>query len=326
MIGLAAGVITFYYKSIQMNGMFAPVVQPAAAVSMTDVLVPITDIQPGTALEPRLFEVTKRAVNIVPDNAFTNPSDIERGYAKSFLSAHVPVVKDQITFTRASNLITQRIPEGFRAVTILVDARSSVEGWVLPGAKVDVVWTTIVGDQRTLKVIVQNAEVLSSERSTDPQPKGGVMSSSQLGKTVAATPGTVTLLVSEEDAKKVHYASTTGILSLSLRGGEDAKDSDPSTNVTLNDMLGVRPARSKYQAQLSYTGTDGRSKNLGLVDGKLQKTPDDNVAPLPMGDSVDRAEFGWGREPRPSAAHKSAQPRFGAGTPSYSVLRPNSPR
>jgi pilus assembly protein CpaB len=320
---LLAGAFTYFYKTMELNGSPSyDMATTTSAPAMMDVVVPITEIQPGTALEPRLFEVVQRPVDVVPTGAFTRISDIDRTYARSLLTARIPVVKDQVTVTKSSNLITQRIPEGYQAVTILVDARSSVEGWVLPGAKVDVVWTTIVGDQRTLKVIVQNAEVLSSERSTDPAPQK-VTTSTQLGKAVApAAPGTVTLLVSEEDAKKVHYASTTGILSLSLRGSEDASKGNGSANVTLNDMLGVKQPRSNVQAQVVFTGTDGKAKKLVMMDGRLQENPEMQLPPLALNEGVDRAEYGWVKSGKNASANGSgrtdAGSRRGQG---YSILR-----
>ena len=149
-----------------------------------------------------------------------------------------PIHRDLVTTIRPANELTANIPEGYRAVTIRVDARTSVEGFTRPGARVDVYWTSTVKGKPTNRVIVQNAKVLSAERQTDSNSKPG-----------APVPSTVTLLVSARDAAKINLATTTGSIGLSLRGDTDSGRGEAVDSVSINDLydadVGADPQKSK---------------------------------------------------------------------------------
>lgn len=148
-------------------------------------------------------------------------------YARSAISKDSPVHQDFITSIRPTNLITANIPEGYRAVTIRVDATSSVEGWARAGANVDVVWASTIRGRQGVTVIVQNAKVLSAERQVETGTQPGT-----------PVPSTVTLLVTADDAAKIQLATTTGSLSLSLRGDDDTGKGSTGRSITVDDLLG----------------------------------------------------------------------------------------
>ena len=142
-----------------------------------------------------------------------------------------------------TSAITAKIPEGFRAVTISVDAESGVEGWVRPGTRVDVVWTTMHLSRPAVTTIVQSAEVLSAERSLEP--------AKDERSPATKVPSHVTLLVSSKDAQKVQLAKSSGSLSLILRGDED-------TSVASNEMLSASNL-------LKSSGIDAAEERQGTV-------------------------------------------------------------
>ncbi len=130
--------------------------------------------------------------------------------------------------------ITAKIPKGHRAVAIPVDPISGVEGWVAPGVRVDVVWTTIVDGQPMAVTIVENAHVLSAGRRTDKNsaPLGAVN-----GVSVQAEH--VTLLATIADSQKIQLAKKSpGSLSLSLRGDGDLELQGVETTET-GQLLGI---------------------------------------------------------------------------------------
>lgn len=207
------------------------VVEKEAAVKMMDVLVPVSDVPMGAPLEPSMFRKESRPQVGVDPRSVRDFEELKGHYARSLLVSGQPLHRDFITSVRPANALTANIPDGFRAVTIRVDARTSVEGFTQPGATVDVHWSSTLKGQPAVKVIVQNAKVLSAERQTDASAKPG-----------AAVPSTVTLLVSARDAAKIQLASTTGSLSLSLRGDTDTGKGIPEDQVTINDLLGAGDA------------------------------------------------------------------------------------
>ncbi len=242
----------------------AVVIQKANSEQVKNVLIPLQRIEPGSALEPAMFRLEPRATEAMPPGAVSSLEEIRENYAKSAVLPDLPLLADQVTKTKPINLITANIPEGYRAVTIGVDARSGVEGWALPGARVDVVWASQIRGQKGIAVIVENAKVLSAERQVDSAVKAG-----------APVPTTITLLVSAEDANKIQLASTAGTMSLSLRGDRDAGKGQGTNAITLDDLVGggskpVAPAPPSCLGMVK-TCDKGVCQELCLTkDGKLQ--------------------------------------------------------
>lgn len=196
-----------------------------------NVLVPVKQIEPGTTLDSSLFKFEARPKAGLSARAITSLEKVQGMYARSLIVPDQPIVEDYVTRVKPNSAITANIPEGFRAVTIRVDARSSVEGWARPGARVDVVWSTVIRGKQAVNTIVQNAKVLSAERQTEGQQNNN--SGAENG-----VPNTCTLLVSAEDANKIQLASTAGSLSLSLRG--DRPDVELPKNqraITIDDLI-----------------------------------------------------------------------------------------
>lgn len=114
--------------------------------------------------------------------------------------------------TRAS--LSGRLEPGYRAYTVRMDDVRGVAGFVLPGDKVDVLFTQDKGrNARAVnlvsEVLLQNVEVLAVDSNDDPL--------SDQPKLFARA----TLAVSVDDAKKLSVAAGLGDLSLALRGARE---------------------------------------------------------------------------------------------------------
>jgi pilus assembly protein CpaB len=227
-------------------------------VKMVDVLVPVREIDAGVALEPSMFRKESRPQVGVSPRVVRDFEEIRNQFARSLVVPGQPLHRDYITSVRPTNAITANIPEGHRAVTISVDARSAVEGWVRPGAKVDVVWASSIRGQPGVTVIVQNAHVLSAERQTDTKTQPG-----------APVPSTVTLLVSAEDAAKIQLAQTTGSLTLQLRGDNDPGKGRAGGSITISDLYGGNPVAAPI-SECQGTVTMGGLKYCVKPGGKLE--------------------------------------------------------
>lgn len=229
--------------------------EPKIEIKMSEVLVPVREIQSGEELQPEMF--TKKQVPTVAVDrlAVLDFEEIRGQFAKSLIVAGQPLHRSYVTEIRPTNILTANIPDGYRAVTISVDAKSSVEGWARPGANVDIVWAGRIRGQPGVRVIVQNARVLSTERQTTSQPKEGT-----------PVPSTVTLLVSAKDANVIQLAATTGTLSLSLRGDVDTGKGAETGSITLDDLLGAGGPSQKTKCT-NVVVLDGQE--WCLVDGEL---------------------------------------------------------
>lgn len=252
----------FLYKTPAKEVTKVVTVEKQAEIKMVDVLVPVEKIDAGTPLEPAMFRREARPAIGVTSRVIKDFEEIKGNYSRSLIVSGQPLYRDFITNVRPTNALTANIPEGYRAVTIRVDARSSVEGWARPGARVDVVWASRINGQPGVTVIVQNAKVLSAEREIDTASKPG-----------APVPSTVTLLITQADANKIQLATTTGSLSLSLRGDNDpGKGIGGGSTITINDLLGkqqevARP--NNADATVKIRGKDGKLEEFIWQGGKL---------------------------------------------------------
>ncbi len=215
-------------------------------MKMVEVLVPVRNIEAGAALEVGLFRKEPRPQSAISTRIVSDFEQIQGQYARSLILAGQPLHKDYITSVRPVNAITANIPEGHRAVTISVDAKSSVEGWVRPGARVDVAWASNIKGRPGVTVIVQNALVLSAERQTDARVNPG-----------DPVPSTVTLLVTSNDAAKIQLAQTTGALTLQLRGDNDPGKGATGSSITVDDLFGVSNSASPINDCQGYVTLGG---------------------------------------------------------------------
>jgi len=116
-----------------------------------------------------------------------------------------------------------QLQPGQRAVSVKVTAESLVSGFVLPGSRVDVVWTKR-GQEASAKTILQNMLVLAIDaedtRSSDKK--------NILGQNV-------TLAATVEEASRLALAGATGDLRLLLRGHGDNKTAT-HVSIKLSDL------------------------------------------------------------------------------------------
>jgi pilus assembly protein CpaB len=204
------------------------IVQSAPEIELVDVLVPVRPIETGTEFMPDMFRVEQKPRVSLPSGTISRFEQIRGQFARDRIMTEIPMSDQQIMSVRPVTAISKKIPEGFRAVTIPVDQTTGVEGWAKPGVKVDISWTSNKSGESLVTTIVYNAEVLSAggNPAANPNEPAGQVS-------------TVTLLVSDSDASKIHLAQTAGKLSLSLRGDTDSTGPrGPGGVLTLDDLLG----------------------------------------------------------------------------------------
>jgi pilus assembly protein CpaB len=238
-------------------------------IEMVEVLVPIQKIEQGTQLEPSMFRKENRPKVGLSPGAIKDFEQIQGTFAASLVVADQPLHQEYVTKVRPVNPITKKLPEGYRAVTIKVDEKTAVEGWVAPGAHVDVVWVSELNGRKAIQVIVENAEVLSANKLTEQS-----QHQQNANPAAAQAPNTITLQVSTEDSKKIQLASMHGTLSLSLRGDRDSGKTAASRPLTLDDLYGgTKPQEAPKQECLGKVKTctkDGLCEELCLGrDGKL---------------------------------------------------------
>src|SRR3954465_15789899 len=162
----------------------------------------------------------------LPDGAFEDPAAIvDRGLIISVVKNEA-ILPAKLASKEAGAGLPPIIPEGKRAVSVRVNEVIGVAGYVLPGARVDVLATANPTNQQqdvTTKLILSNVQVVTAgTRIEQDQDKG---------KPMQVT--VVTLLVYPDQAERLALASTEGKIQLALRNPLDQ---------TAPETPGVKPA------------------------------------------------------------------------------------
>lgn len=222
---------------------------------LVEVLVTVREIEAGSVLEAAMFRRESVPASQVVPSPIYSFEEIKGAYAASYVAARQPLSADFVTFKPPVNQIQATIPEGYRAVSFAVDATTSVEGWARTGAKVDVFLAAINNNRPTITVIIQNAKVLSAGRSTSSDVSGPLASS-------------VTIMVNTDEAAKLQLASSSGTLSLALRGDDDPAETADNRTVTIESVLGIAPIQTP-QAIPSEGTVKVDGKSFVILNGKL---------------------------------------------------------
>ncbi|WP_100259484.1 Flp pilus assembly protein CpaB [Qipengyuania seohaensis] len=136
------------------------------------------------------------------------------------VTAGEPVTQGSLVSPGDRGFLAAALTPGMRAITVPVDAKSGVAGFVFPGDRVDMVLTqTVQGNSgqalKTSETIVRNLRVLATDQSTTQETVDGV--------TQVKAFRTVTMEVTPKIAEKVAVAQTIGTLSLALRAIADSE-------------------------------------------------------------------------------------------------------
>jgi pilus assembly protein CpaB len=183
-----------------------------AAVATEKVVVAAREIPIGTPIASEQVDVVAWPKANVPQGAF---SSAEEAAGRVVLQTLLPgdvITEPKLRPTEGPpGIMTYKIPEGHRAMTVAVDQVSGVAGFITPGSMVDVVLTaTPPGKSQPIsKIVFQNVPVLAT----------GQIIETKEGEPVIVP--TVTLDVTPDDAERLASAVTEGQLRLLLRRSGD---------------------------------------------------------------------------------------------------------
>lgn len=245
----------------------SPLVRVAKDFDTVLMPVPIRGIAKGERLTSVEFVKIKWPKNHLTEQYVTSLDENRTKVALSQLPAYLPVPTSSVGVAGLdSNAVVEKIPEGMRAITVKVDPEAAIEGWAQSGNFVDVMVIRkgqADADGIETQVIAENVRILSAGRSAE----------SSNGDSAPKAPGTITLLVNQEDVLKIKTAANIGKLTFSLRG---AGDEQPTMSRAMNQrqLLGAPekplPARARYRGYAM--GPDGRKYVLGSSDEWIQSS------------------------------------------------------
>lgn len=229
------GLLALVFSVSAALGVYLFTRQPAATPQVETVSIVVTadTVQRGVTLSAEMLTRRDWPKEFVPQDAM---HDLEEAVGRTVwipMVANDVVVESKLASRGAGRGMASLIPSGMRAVTIQTpNVATGVAGFVLPGNKVDVLWTVHQAAQNdqtgggSTATLLQNIEILAVDQTIE-MPYENKVDSQDLQS--------VTLLVSPIDAAKLDLAQNRGTLRLSLRNPEDTL-TDPIAMTTLSAL------------------------------------------------------------------------------------------
>jgi pilus assembly protein CpaB len=204
--------------------------QAQAAEEKLPVVVASRDVTFGTKLGPEHLRVVQYPKDALPKGYYSSPDSVLSRSTRVFVMQGEAILASKLSSVGGG--LSLRIPDNMRAISLSVNEITGVNGFVLPGDRVDVLVTVDYVDgtnNSVTKIILQNVEVLASGSKTETKQNQQI------------TTQTMTLLVDPKGAEMVALGQHQGHVHVVLRNPEDAKIVDAKPTDT-RDVLSLRGA------------------------------------------------------------------------------------
>ncbi len=218
--------------------------------------VPVSYVPTGTRVKDIRFRSVSFPKHQLPIGTLVSVNEYLEAATLAPLPANLPLFKENLSLIAgAKNPVIERIPQGMRAMTIKVDATSSVEGWAGSGSIVDI----LLVEKDMTAVIAEKVKVLSAERSVSPVE----------GSSAPNVPNTVTVLVSQEQCLAINTAIPRGKIAFALRSlGDDERWME--TVYTAGQLSGGASTASEPSSISGFVSVreEGKTNSFALTNGK----------------------------------------------------------
>jgi pilus assembly protein CpaB len=214
LIAIAFGVIAVFFANAWLTSQSrqAALDMPLTTIQTTTIVVAAVEFTFGEELQSEKLREIPWPKSAVPDGAFGKISELTadgRRVALTPMGPNEPILKWKISGPDARASLSAIVTAGMRAVSIRVNDVVGVGGFILPGDRVDVLYTRHGRSSGTAEsstdILIQNVRVLAVNQVADQKKSEPVVA------TVA------TIEVTTLDAQKIALAQNTGSLSLTLR-------------------------------------------------------------------------------------------------------------
>lgn len=195
--------------------------------------------------------------DVRPPNSFSQISEVSSGtrrVAIRSIAKNEPIVQGKISGFGYRATLSQVVAPDMRAVAIRISDVTGVGGFVLPGDRVDVIYTRDerqrgAGQARIAhsKLLIRDVRVLAVDQTADESTDGAVIAKA------------ATLEVSGEQAQKIALAARIGELDLALRPMVARGDVLDMTSATIevsdlqnDNKLGIEPEETPQVKPRAY--------------------------------------------------------------------------
>ncbi|MGR7921818.1 Flp pilus assembly protein CpaB [Zobellella denitrificans] len=227
--------------------------QNRAALAQADaqsaqVVVAAIDLIPGAPIEPLHVQLKEIDSRLVPPGALTSLDQVQNMVAKNNLYRGDVLRKERLTPVGQGSTLSVLLEPGMRAVTVRVNDVIGVAGFLLPGNRVDILFT----EGNMTRTVLQNLKVLAVDQTQH--------TDENRPKLVRA----VTLEVDPEQAERLVNASSNGRIQLALRNPND--DRDLEVTAALDPVPEAAPAPAAPQPR-----ERPRQATIDLIKGTSQQ-------------------------------------------------------
>jgi len=185
--------------------------QPVVDSSGTPVVVAALEIPFGTRIEPAHIKVVDWPSGEAPKGSISDPAVIEGKISKqSFLPGEV-ILEERVVEHLGGSTLASIVEQNKRAVTVRVNDVIGVAGFLLPGNRVDILFTKRQGSRSVTQTILQDIKVLAVDQTASTDKDRPVV---VRAVTIELTPAEAEILVK---------ATSEGNLQLTLRNPLDSE-------------------------------------------------------------------------------------------------------
>ena len=262
---LFGGLAVFIAKAWLANqqGQVSQQVAPEAVkVETQKIVVAKTELHFGQPVTSDVVSEIDWPKQALPEGAFASVADITKDGTRVVLTpigVNEPILPWKVSGPGSRASLSALVKDGMRAVTIHVNDTTGVAGFVLPGDRVDVLYTRGQGDESSIDVLFQSVKVLAVNQNVDE-------------KTGTPIDGrTATLELTPIDAQKLALAQSTGGLTFTLRAA-GSLDTAPAKRVVESE-LGSTAALSQPPAEVKDTTQSDLERRIAELESKLQQPP-----------------------------------------------------
>lgn len=184
---------------------------------MVTALAVTRDLEPGTELSDEMLTEVAFPEKHLPPGVGTDRSEFVGKVIGRAIPSQMLIYPADLVPEDSPLSVQARIPAGMRAYTIpLNSASAGLAGFAVPGSRVDVLSSPptnrneIAGQS---EVVVENVQILAVDNASS-------------SKDMPANPKHMTLLVSQQQARRVDQAQLHGALRISLRNVSDLQTAE----------------------------------------------------------------------------------------------------
>jgi pilus assembly protein CpaB len=198
-------------------------------VSNYQVAVAAKALPMGSLLSPTDVKLVAWPQSSPVAGAYTRVEDVVNRGLVAPVVENEPLTATKVASPEAGAGLPPVITPGMRAISLKVDEVIGVAGFVVPGAKVDVVMTMNQQNESVSRVVVSNIIVLAAGTKID-------QDQARDGKPLPTT--VVTVLVTPEDAERISLAGSVGRVTLTLRNPLDVEPTK-TNGIRVASLLGA---------------------------------------------------------------------------------------